>query len=46
LFLSVIEAYLKQGTRVIAVGDTYQSIYGWRGAIKAMDKLKELLNKY
>lgn len=46
LFLAVIEKFLKQGTRIIAVGDTYQSIYGWRGAIKAMDKLKDLLNRY
>ena len=36
----VIDIFLKQQhAKLIAVGDTYQAIYGWNGAVNAMNKL-------
>jgi DNA helicase-2/ATP-dependent DNA helicase PcrA len=43
--IEVISNFAKAGSRVVAVGDRQQAIYGWRGAIKAMDKLKERLEE-
>lgn len=36
----VLDIFLKQkNAKLIAVGDTYQAIYGWNGAVNAMSKL-------
>lgn len=36
----LLDIFERQTAQRIAVGDTYQSIYQWRGSINAMDKLK------
>lgn len=36
VMLSIMEAQVRRGTRVILVGDSAQQIYSWRGAINAL----------
>lgn len=35
----VLDIILRQDGKVILVGDTYQSIYGWRGSVNAMEQV-------
>jgi F-box protein, helicase, 18 len=38
----VIDIIMQQyGTKKVFIGDTYQQIYGWRGAVNALDKVKQ-----
>ncbi len=37
--LDIVTSQLQYGTQIILVGDTYQAIYAWRGAINALDNL-------
>ena len=39
LTLDIVLGAAKKGCQVILVGDTYQSIYAWRGAVNAFDKI-------
>jgi superfamily I DNA/RNA helicase len=36
----VLDVLLKQEGRVVLVGDARQAIYGWRGAVNAMERVK------
>lgn len=38
--LPMMEGIMKQDAQLIFIGDTHQSIYGWRGAVDAMQELK------
>ncbi|AIA55430.1 UvrD-helicase domain-containing protein [Acidithiobacillus caldus] len=38
--LPMMEGILKQDAQLVFIGDTHQSIYGWRGAVDAMQELK------
>lgn len=40
VMLSIVEHNRQQGAQIIAVGDQQQQIYGWNGAINALDKLQ------
>jgi len=41
----MLRRYVEEGARIIAVGDTWQSIYAFRGAVQGgMDKTKEEFN--
>lgn len=35
--MAIIDAAVKAGTQVVLVGDPYQEIYAWRGAVNAME---------
>lgn len=37
----VLDIVTKQNAKLILVGDSRQAIYGWRGAVNALDKVKE-----
>lgn len=37
----MMEGILKQDAQLVFIGDTHQSIYGWRGAVDAMQELKK-----
>jgi hypothetical protein len=39
--LPMMEGILKQDAQLVFIGDTHQSIYGWRGAVDAMQELKK-----
>lgn len=39
LTLDIVFRCADRGAQVILVGDTYQSIYAWRGAVNAFDKI-------
>ena len=36
----VVDIILKQNAKKIVVGDRYQAIYGWRGAVNALDNIE------
>ncbi len=38
--LDIVMQQAKYGARIILVGDRYQAIYGWRGAINAMERIE------
>lgn len=38
--IDIVMQQIERGTQVVCVGDTYQSIYGWRGAVNALAKIK------
>jgi superfamily I DNA/RNA helicase len=37
--IDIVMQQMDRGTQVVCVGDTYQSIYGWRGAVNALAKI-------
>lgn len=39
VMLRVVEHQIERGTQVVLVGDSAQAIYGWTGAVDAMQKL-------
>lgn len=41
LTLDIVFRCADRGAQVILVGDTYQSIYAWRGAVNAFDKIPD-----
>jgi superfamily I DNA/RNA helicase len=43
---ATIDVMKQQSSQVILVGDKYQSIYAWRGAVNAMDALPSLQTLY
>lgn len=38
--LDIVMTQASHGAKIILVGDRYQAIYGWRGAINAMERIK------
>jgi hypothetical protein len=38
--LDIVMTQAKYGAKIILVGDRYQAIYGWRGAINAMERIE------
>lgn len=40
LLLGLIERWRSQGVQVVFVGDRYQQIYSWRGAVNAMEQIQ------
>ena len=38
--IDIVMQQSERGTQVVAVGDTYQSIYEWRGAVNALAKIQ------
>lgn len=40
VMLNIILYQAQQGSKVVLVGDPYQQIYSWRGALNAMDQVK------
>jgi hypothetical protein len=42
--LNIVLSQAQYGTQLILVGDSYQSIYEWRGAVDAMDNIAEIYN--
>lgn len=46
LTLDIVFRCKEKGTQIILVGDTFQSIYAWRGAVNAFDKIpKDFVKK-
>jgi superfamily I DNA/RNA helicase len=41
LTLDIVMTCAAKGSQIILVGDTYQAIYAWRGAVNAFDKIPE-----
>ncbi len=37
--IDIVQQQVGRGVQVVCVGDTYQSIYGWRGAVNALAKI-------
>ena len=42
MMLGVLRHWMTQGAQVVFVGDPYQEIYAWRGAISAMTRLDDI----
>jgi superfamily I DNA/RNA helicase len=45
VMLSIIEQQMERGVQVVAVGDSQQAIYEWRGAVDALDRFAALGGK-
>lgn len=37
--IDIVMQQINRGTQVVCVGDTFQAIYGWRGAVNALAKI-------
>lgn len=42
LLLGLLQRWQKEGAQIVYVGDRYQQIYSWRGAINAMSEIETL----
>lgn len=42
----VIDIIIRQESKKVFIGDTFQQIYGWRGASNALEKVKNFGQKY
>ena len=38
--IDIVMQTVERGTQIVCVGDTFQSIYGWRGAVNALAKIQ------